>query len=54
MKQYRVTYRPDIETADDCVLSPDDPIHKLKEAQFLGAFENIEIEEAEIINDESI
>jgi len=49
VKQYRVTYDVEVETADDCVLSPDDPIHKLKEQQFLGKLTNFDIEEAEII-----
>ena len=51
MKQYRVTYNVEVETADDCILSPDDPIHKLKEGQFLGKFTTIDVEEAEIIED---
>lgn len=54
MKQYIVRYTPEVETADDCILSPDDPVHQLKREQFLGKFENIDIEEAEIIDDESI
>ena len=36
MKQYRVTYNVDVSGADDCFLSPDDPIHKMKEELFLG------------------
>ncbi len=36
MKQYRVTYNVDVSGADDCFLSPDDPIHKMKEEMFLG------------------
>lgn len=49
MKQYKVTYNANVITADDCVLSPDDPIHKIKEQQFLGKLANFDIEEAEII-----
>jgi len=51
VKQYRVTYSPEIEIAQDCVLSPDDPIHELKKRTFLNKFENFEVEEAEIIED---
>ena len=35
MKQYRVTYTVDT-GEDDCVLDPNDPIHKMKEEMFLG------------------
>jgi len=36
MKQYRVTYNVDVSGTDDCFLSPEDPIHKMKEEMFLG------------------
>ena len=52
MKQYRVTYNVDVETADDCVLHPDDPIHKIKEQLFMGKLSNFDIEEAEIVTEE--
>jgi len=51
MKQYKVTYRSEVEVAEDCVLSPDDPIHGIKKESFLNQFENFEVEEAEIIED---
>lgn len=35
MKQYRVTYKVDT-GEEDCVLDPNDPIHKIRESQFLG------------------
>jgi len=52
MKQYRVTYKVDVDGSDDCVLSPDDPLNKIKEEQFLGKLANFEVEEAE--TDESV
>lgn len=37
MKQYRITTENLIfDSPDDCILAPDDPIHKLKIAQHLG------------------
>ena len=37
MKQYRITSKDIIQTSDDdCVLSEDDPIHKIKAAAYLG------------------
>ena len=36
MKQYRVTYNVDISGTDDCVLDPNDPLHKIKDEMFLG------------------
>jgi len=41
MKQYRVTYKVDT-GGDDCVLDPNDPLHKMKEQMFLGAVPGIE------------
>lgn len=49
MKQYRITYNVNVEDAEDCVLSPDDPIHKIKEGQFLSQHANFDVEEAELI-----
>lgn len=37
MKQYRITTENILkDSEDDCYLSPDDPIHELKIAQYLG------------------
>lgn len=37
MKQYKITSRNiSIDSEDDCVLSPDDPINELKIASYLG------------------
>jgi hypothetical protein len=41
MKQYRVTYKADT-GEEDCVLDPNDPIHKIKEGQFLGTVSGID------------
>jgi hypothetical protein len=41
MKQYRVTYKVDT-GEEDCVLDPNDPIHKIKESQFLGTVPGIQ------------
>lgn len=45
MKQYRVTYNVDTSTADDCVLDPNDPLHKMKEGMFLGKVPGVEVYE---------
>ena len=37
MKQYKITSENILkDSSDDCYLSPDDPIHELKIAQYLG------------------
>ena len=41
MKQYRVTYKVDTGESD-CVLDPNDPIHKIKEGQFLGTVPGVD------------
>lgn len=44
MKQYKITYN--VQTGeDDCVLSPDDPLHKMKEGMFLGSIPGIDVYE---------
>jgi len=41
MKQYRVTYKVDT-GEENCVLDPNDPLHKMKEQMFLGSVAGIE------------
>jgi hypothetical protein len=41
MKQYRVTYKADT-GEEDCVLDPNDPIHKIRESQFLGTVPGVD------------
>ena len=53
MKQYKVTYTVDT-GEEDCFISPDDPIHKIKEEMFLGKLTNVEVEETIGDNNESI
>lgn len=36
MRQYKVTYKVDTSLEQDCVLDPNDPLHKMKEGMFLG------------------
>lgn len=48
MKQYKITYNVETETADDCFLHPDDPINTIKENQFFGKLVNFEVEENNI------
>ena len=37
MKQYRITSKDIVQSSDeDCHLSPDDPIHEIKAAAYLG------------------
>jgi hypothetical protein len=45
MKQYRVTYKVDIVEGNDCVLDPNDPLHKMKEGMFLGSVPGIDVYE---------
>ena len=42
MKQYRVTYKVDTSLEQDCVLDANDPLHKMKEEQFLGSIPGID------------
>ncbi len=42
MRQYRVTYKVDTGIEQDCVLDPNDPLHKMKEGMFLGNIPNID------------
>lgn len=41
MKQYKVTYKVDT-GEENCVLDPNDPLHKMKEQMFLGNVPGIE------------
>ena len=41
MKQYRVTYKVDTGN-ENCILDPDDALHKIKEQIFLGSVPGIE------------
>jgi hypothetical protein len=45
MKQYRVTYKVDVNDGDDCVLDPSDPLYKMKEDMFLGSVPGIDVYE---------
>ena len=45
MKQYRVTYKVDVDGEDDCVLDPSDPLYKMKEDMFLGSVPGIDVYE---------
>lgn len=41
MKQYRVTYN--VQTGEeDCILDPNDPIHKMKEGMFMGGIAGVD------------
>jgi hypothetical protein len=51
MKQYRVTYKVEDSHIDDCVLCEDDPIHDIKEEQFLGKLANFDVEAVELKNE---
>lgn len=44
MKQYRVTYKVDT-GEENCVLDPNDPLHKMKEQMFLGSVPGIDVYE---------
>lgn len=41
MRQYRVTYNVQGE-GEDCILDPNDPIHKMKEGMFLGGIPGVD------------
>lgn len=43
MKQYKVTYNVNIDEGSDCVLSPDDPLHAMKEGMFLGSVPGVDV-----------
>lgn len=45
MKQYRVTYNVNTGEGEDCVLDPNDPLHKIKEGMFLGSVPGIDVYE---------
>jgi hypothetical protein len=45
MKQYRVTYKVDVNEGDDCVLDSNDPLYKMKEDMFLGSVPGIDVYE---------
>lgn len=45
MKQYRVTYNVNTGEGEDCVLDPNDPLHKMKEGMFLGSVPGIDVYE---------
>jgi hypothetical protein len=45
MRQYRVTYKVDTSLEQDCVLDPNDPLHKMKEGMFLGNVPGVDVYE---------
>jgi hypothetical protein len=45
MRQYRVTYKVDASLEQDCVLDPNDPLHKMKEGMFLGNVPGVDVYE---------
>ena len=45
MKQYRVTYKVDVDGEADCVLDPNDPLYKMKQDMFLGSVTGIDVYE---------
>jgi len=45
MKQYKVTYKVDTGSGDDCVLDSNDPLYTMKESMFLGSISGIDVYE---------